>query len=161
MTKLRPAPLAGTGASLADGDRGSMAVEFVVAVPAFVLLLLLIGFGGQWVSATSEVGAAARDAARQATLEVSYADVPQAAQSVAQGDLGNLCTGNAGTNVQLLENGVKVGPGDWGNGAQVVEVTVTCKVNLRVFSALGIPATQKFSDRADAPLDQFTQRNGG
>ena len=65
-------------------DRGSMAVEFVVAAPAFVLLLLLVAVGGEWVSASGEVGAAARDAARQATLEVSYADVPATAHAVAQ-----------------------------------------------------------------------------
>ena len=34
----------------AQRDRGSMAVEFVIAGPAFVLLLLLVGAGGQWVT---------------------------------------------------------------------------------------------------------------
>ena len=91
-----------------------MAVEFVVAAPAFVLLLLLVAAGGQWVSASGEVGAAARDAVRQATLEVSYADVQQAAQSAAQGDLNNLCPGAAQTSVELLAGGQQVGPGRLG-----------------------------------------------
>ena len=141
-------------------DRGSMAVEFVVAAPAFVLLLLLIAVGGEWVSASGEVGAAARDAARQATLEVSYADVPVTAHSVAQGDLGNLCPGAAATSVQLLADGQPVGPADWAVGAQVAQVRVSCNVSLRVFAVLGIPATQTFTDVATAPLDPFSERTG-
>ena len=141
-------------------DRGSMAVEFVVAAPAFVLLLLLVAAGGQWVSASGEVGAAARDAVRQATLEVSYADVQPAAQVAAQGDLNNLCPGAARTSVELLAGGQQVGTGDWANGAQVVEVTVSCNVSLRAFSVIGIPASQTFTDVAAAPLDQFSERTG-
>ena len=141
-------------------DRGSMAVEFVVAAPAFALLLLLVAAGGQWVSASGEVGAAARDAVRQATLEVSYGGVQQAAQSAAQADLNNLCPGTAAASVQLLAGGQPVGPADWASGAQVVEVTVSCNVSLRAFSVLGIPASQTFTDVAAAPLDQFSERTG-
>ncbi|HXT93729.1 MAG TPA: TadE family protein, partial [Trebonia sp.] len=72
-----------------------MAVEFVVAVPAFIALLLLIGAGGQWVSASGEVGAAARDAVRQASLQVNYANVESQAKAAAQADLNNLCPGGA------------------------------------------------------------------
>ena len=137
-----------------------MAVEFVVAAPAFALLLLLVAAGGQWVSASGEVGGAARDAARQATLQVNYADVPQAVQSVAQTDLNNLCPGAAQTSVRLLAGGQPVGPAAWANGAQVVEVTVSCNVSLRAFSVIGIPASQTFTDVAAAPLDPFTERTG-
>jgi Flp pilus assembly protein TadG len=137
-----------------------MAVEFVVAAPAFVLLLLLIGAGGQWVSASGEVGAAARDAVRQASLEVSYANVQPAAQAAAQSDLSNLCPGTAQASVQLLADGQPVGAGDWGSGATVVEVTVSCNVSLKAFTAIGIPASQTFTDVAAAPLDQFSERTG-
>ena len=142
-----------------ERDRGSMAVEFVVAAPAFVLLLLLIGAGGQWVSASGEVGAAARDAARQASLEVSYADLQQAVQTAAQADLNNLCPGAAKANFQLLANGQPVvGVDEWLSGATVIEVTVSCNVGLQAFTAIGIPASQTFTDVAAAPLDQFSER---
>ena len=143
-----------------ERDRGSMAVEFVVAAPAFVVLLLLVGAGGQWVSASGEVGAAARDAVRQASLEVSYANVQSAAQTAAQADLNNLCPGAAKTSVELLAAGQPVGAGDWASGAQVVEVTVSCNVSLKAFTAIGIPASQTFTDVAAAPLDQFSERTG-
>jgi len=139
-------------------DRGSMAVEFVVAAPALVLLLLLVGAGGEWVSASGEVGAAARDAARQASLEVSYANVQSAAQAAAQSDLNNLCPGTATASVELLANGQPVGAGEWVSGATVVEVTVSCNVGLKAFTAIGIPASQTFTDAAAAPLDEFSER---
>ena len=137
-----------------------MAVEFVVAAPAFIILLLLIGAGGQWVSASGEVGAAARDAVRQASLEVNYANVLIAAQSAAQADLNNLCPGGARTSVALLANGAQVAASTWASGAQVVEVKVSCNVKLRAFAVIGIPASETFTDIAAAPLDQFTQRTG-
>jgi Flp pilus assembly protein TadG len=137
-----------------------MAVEFVVAAPAFIILLLLVGAGGQWVSASGEVGAAARDAVRQASLEINYADVPPAAQSAAQADLNNLCPGGARTSVELLANGARVAASTWASGAQVVEVKVSCNVRLKAFAVIGIPASETFTDIAAAPLDQFTQRTG-
>lgn len=137
-----------------------MAVEFVVAAPAFILLLLLVGAGGQWVSAAGEVGSAARDAARQASLEINIADVQPTAQSQAQADLNNLCPGAARATVKLLENGQQVGQADWANGAQVVEVTVSCNVGLKAFTVVGIPASHTFTDTAAAPLDPFSQRTG-
>jgi Flp pilus assembly protein TadG len=135
-----------------------MAVEFVVAAPAFILLLLLIAAGGQWVNASGEVGSAARDAVRQASLEVSYANVQSVAQTTAQADLNNLCPGAAQASVELLANGEQVGPGAWVSGAQVVEVKVSCNVGLKAFTVLGLPASQTFTDVAAAPLDQFSER---
>ena len=137
-----------------------MAVEFVVAAPAFILLLLLVGAGGQWVSASGEVGAAARDAVRQASLEVNYANVQSAAQVTAQADLNNLCPGAAQASVELLANGQQVAAAAWANGAQVVEVRVSCNVSLKAFAVIGIPASQTFTDVAAAPLDEFSQRTG-
>lgn len=158
--RRRPRPARTDSRRRTRRDRGSMAVEFVVAAPAFILLLLLIGAGGQWVSANGEVGGAARDAVRQASLEVRYADVQTAAQTVAQADLDNLCPGAAHALVILLENGQQVGQAGWAGGAQVVEVRVSCTVSMRAFTAVGIPASQTFTDVAAAPLDPFSQRTG-
>jgi Flp pilus assembly protein TadG len=137
-----------------------MAVEFVVAAPAFVVLLLLIAAGGQWVNASGQVGAAARDAVRQASLEVTLTNAKSAATSTARADLNSLCPGTATASVQLLANGQQVGGDDWANGAQVVEVKVSCDVSLKAFAVIGIPASQTFTDVAAAPLDQFSERTG-
>jgi uncharacterized membrane protein len=46
------------------------------------------------------------------------------------------------------------------NGAQVIEVTVSCNVGLQAFTAIGLPASQTFTDVAAAPLDEFSERTG-
>lgn len=139
-------------------DRGSMAVEFVVAAPALVLLLLLVSAGGQWLSATGDVGSAARDAVRGASLARTFADAQANAQAAAQADLGARCSGGApATKVQLFADGGPVGAGAFAT-AQQVQVTVSCVASLAVFHVIGFPVSQTFSDSATAPLDPFEDR---
>jgi Flp pilus assembly protein TadG len=139
-------------------DRGSMAVEFVVAAPALVLLLLLVSAGGQWLSATGDVGSAARDAVRAASLARTFPDAQANAQAAAQSDLGARCGGGApATKVQLFQNGAPVGPGNFAV-AQQIQVTVSCVASLAVFHVIGFPVSQAFADNATAPLDPFEDR---
>ncbi len=49
-------------------ERGSAAVELVLATPVLVALMLLAVAGGRLASARGEVDAAARDAARAASI---------------------------------------------------------------------------------------------
>jgi Flp pilus assembly protein TadG len=143
---------------LARSDRGSMAVEFVVAAPALVLLLLLVSAGGQWLSATGDVGSAARDAVRGASLARTFTDAQANAQSAAQSDLGARCQGGApATKVQLFSDGAPVGPGNFAV-AQQIQVTVSCVASLAVFRVIGFPVSQTFADSATAPLDPFEDR---
>ena len=139
-------------------ERGSMAVEFVVVVPAFVLLLLLIGAGGQWVSASGQVDGAARDAAREASLARSPAAAQDQARLTAQADLPSLCSGGGGltTNVTAMSDGALAPFAT----ATEVQVRVTCSVGLAAFRLVGFPATQTFQAVAVAPLDTFVCRNG-
>ena len=59
--------------------------------------------------------------------------------------------------VQLLQDGLPVGDGDFAD-AQDVEVTVSCQVSLKVFTCVGFPVSQTFTDTAAAPLDPFEDR---
>jgi Flp pilus assembly protein TadG len=127
-----------------------MAVEFVVAAPALVLLLLLVAAGGQWLNLTGKVGSATRDAVRAASLARTFTD--------AQADLAGVCSGGAPTaKVRLFTNGVRVGAADFAV-AQDIEVTVTCVANLAAFHVIGFPVSQTFGDTAAAPLDPFEDR---
>jgi Flp pilus assembly protein TadG len=140
------------------GDRGSMAVEFVVAVPAFALLLVLVSAGGQWLNLTGDVGSAARDAAREASIALSYQQAQENAQAAAQADLGNTCTGAPKATVKMFRSGVQVfGDASFAT-AQDLEVTVTCQASLSAFGDVGIPVSPTFGDTAAAPLDPFVDR---
>jgi len=140
------------------GDRGSMAVEFVVAAPALVLLLLLVSAGGQWLNLTGKVGSAARDAVRGASLARTFAGAQANAQSAAQADLAGVCSGGApAIKVQLFQDGAPVGAGNFAV-AQDIEVTVSCVANLAAFHVIGFPVSQTFGDTAAAPLDPFVDR---
>lgn len=138
-------------------DRGSMAVEFVVAVPAIVLLLLLVSAGGQWLNLTGDVGSAARDAARAASLARDFSDAQARAQNAAQADLGGVCGGGPAVKVQVFSGGGVVGPAGF-PAAQDIEVTVTCLGSLAAFHVVGFPVRQTFGDTAAAPLDPFEDR---
>jgi Flp pilus assembly protein TadG len=143
------------------GDRGSMAVEFVVAAPALVLLLLLVSAGGQWLNLTGKVGSATRDAVRAASVARTFADAQANAQAAAQSDLSGVCTGGGqntpATKVTLFAGGAPVGPGNFAV-AQDIEVTVSCVASLAVFHVIGFPVSQTFGDTAAAPLDPFVDR---
>ncbi|HEU5392521.1 MAG TPA: TadE/TadG family type IV pilus assembly protein [Streptosporangiaceae bacterium] len=135
-----------------------MAVEFVVAAPALVLLLLLVSAGGQWLSATGDVGSAARDAVRAASLARTFGDAQANAQAAAQADLGARCSGGApATKVRLFADGAQVGAGAFAT-AQQVQVTVSCVASLEVFQVIGFPVSPTFTDSATAPLDPFEDR---
>jgi len=136
-------------------DRGSRAVEFVVAVPGFLVLMLLVAAGGDWVSSSGQVGAAASDAARAASLARTGNDANTAASDAADYDLRGACTGGAPV--------TKVTPLPLGTAsfatAQDVQVTVQCTVNLQAFKVIGFPVTTTFTRIAVAPLDPFVQRS--
>lgn len=135
-------------------DRGSMAVEFAVAGPLLVVLMLLIAAGGEWIDYKGEVSAAARDAVRAASLARQFSDAQTFADQAVQQDLGGLCQGgNMNTSVSLL------GGANFAT-AQDVQVTVTCQAQLPAFSDLGIHVSTTFTDTATAPLDPFVERQG-
>jgi Flp pilus assembly protein TadG len=150
----------GRTARRADQQRGSMAAEFAVIAPAFALLLLLLSAGGQWVSVTGQVGGAARDAARAASLGRSPVEAQAQAQQAANSDLAGVCTGDAGKVPQVSVTAVSSGvPAPFGT-AQDVRVNVACTVGLAAFELVGFPAHQTFTAAGVAPLDPFVCRSG-
>lgn len=143
---------------LGQRDRGSMAVEFVIAGPALVLLLLVVSAGGQWLDLTGDVSAAARDSVRAASFARDYDEATLDAQSAAQADLAGICLNPGPTTlVSLFNGGAPVNDGDFAT-AQDVEVTVSCRASLKIFRVVDFPVTETFTDTAVAPLDPFEDR---
>jgi Flp pilus assembly protein TadG len=135
-------------AVLTGRDRGSMAVEFAILAPAFIVLMLLLVVGGRIVEAQGQVDGAARDAARAASVQVYGNQVQGAAQSAASSDLNpagrNFCPGGM--------------TAKWtgGSAAGSVSVIVQCTINLSFFPGLGMLT---MTGHAAAPLDTYSQRN--
>jgi len=143
---------------LSRGDRGSMAVELVVAALGFALLLVLVSGGGQWLNLTGDVGSAARDAAREASIALSYQQAKDNALAAAQADLGRTCTTAPQVDVEMFLNGRRVLGDAAFATAQDLEVTVTCQASLSAFSDVGFKVSSTFSDKAAVPLDPFVDR---
>ena len=129
-----------------------MAVEFVIAAPLLVVLMLLVSAGGQWISLSGDVSAAALDAARAASLARDGAAADTDAQSAVRADLSKTCQGGGTANVVPLG-----GTGGFAT-ATAVQVTVSCVANLSAFTDIGFPVSQTFTDTATAPLDPFVER---
>jgi Flp pilus assembly protein TadG len=135
-------------AVLTGRDRGSMAVEFAILAPSFIVLVLLLVVGGRIVEAQGQVDGAARDAARAASVQVYGNQVFAAVQNAASSDLNpaghNMCPGGMTPH--------------WtgGTAAGAVSVTVQCTIDLSFFPGLG---ALTLTGHAAAPLDTFSQRD--
>ena len=158
LNGLPGGPAAGQGRRRAE--RGSMAVEFVVVAPAFALLLLLVSAGGQWVGVNGQVGGAARDAARAASVARAAGDAVAQAQLAASQDLAGLCSGSPAGRPQVSITPVSAGRGVSFAAATEVQVRVACDVTLAAFRLVGFPAHQTFTATGVAPLDTFVCRSG-
>lgn len=139
-------------------DRGSMAVEFVIAAPLLVVLLLLVSAGGEWLNVAGNVTAAARDSARAASLARTIDEAKAAATSAAAADLGGGCAApGSGAMINLYRDGKPVSQNDFA-AAQDIEVTVTCQASLKIYGHVGFHVSHTFTDTAVAPLDPFVDR---
>jgi Flp pilus assembly protein TadG len=139
--RRRPVPV-----RLTTADRGSMAVEFALLAPAFIVLMLLLVLGGRVVEAQGQVDGAARDAARAASVQNDGVNVAAAIQNAADGDLYS-----AGHTVCLQRP-----TGTWTGGAGTVSVAISCRIDVSFFPGLG---SLTMTGHAVAPLDTYVERN--
>lgn len=124
-------------------EDGSMAVEVVLMIPILVLFMLLVVAGGRWVSVRGDMEAAARDAARAASLERSYGAARAAA-------------GEAAT--VALEGFASCRMGDFTSdfvAGSSVEVTIDCDVPNDGLGLLGVPGSLSMRATGSAPLDTY------
>jgi len=120
-----------------------MAVEMVLLTPVLVGFLLLVVAFGRYVAVQGDMEATARDAAREASLQVSSAAASSAARDVVQRSLddGTECT--------------RVGvDGSWGPGGEVV-VRMHCRVSLSGLGLIGLPGSVAIDTESAVPLDPY------
>ncbi len=135
-------------------DRGSIGLELALLTP---VLLLLVGFVcglGRVAESDGRVSAAARDAARAASLAPDEPAARQAALVAGQATLlvdGLTC---ASSDVLLL-SWTDDGPG---GAPDRVTVRVSCTASLGDLAVPGLPGSLRLSADLTAPLDPYRSR---
>jgi Flp pilus assembly protein TadG len=128
-------------------DRGSASLELVLLTPVLVALLLLVVTAGRYGQARSDVDAAARDAARSASLERSVPAARDAAEQAARRRLADRDVVCTGFDIMVSVDDFRAG------GA--VAATVRCDVRLDDLAGIGLPATMSFESTFAHPIDSF------
>jgi Flp pilus assembly protein TadG len=134
-------------------DAGNAALELVVLAPVLLFVLGLIIAAGRTSMAQGAVEAAARDAARQASISLNPVAAQAAAQSSASAALSQddlKCT--PVVNVDTSQFSVPVGE------PATVTATVTCTVRLSDLLVPGLPGSQTLTARFTSPLDPYRER---
>lgn len=134
-------------------ERGSAAVEAVVGVPAFVLLILLVIMGGRIALARQAVETAAADASRVASLARDAARAKSRAIEVAEASLANQGITCLDTTITMDTAALRRPPGVPG----FVTATVSCVLEL---SDLGLPVPSRtLTATVRSPIDTYAERS--
>ncbi|MGH9248517.1 MAG: TadE/TadG family type IV pilus assembly protein [Acidimicrobiales bacterium] len=135
-------------------ERGSAAVEAAVGLPAFVLFVGLIIFGGRTAVTHGAVESAAADAARSASIARTSTEAQNDAKDAAQSSLAN-------QDVDCLSVTVTVDTADFdkpvGDDGEVA-VTVECRLDLSDLSVPGVPGNRVIKATMSSPLDTWRER---
>jgi Flp pilus assembly protein TadG len=140
----------------ARDERGSAAIEAVIGVPAFLLFVGLIIFGGRTATTHQSVETAAADAARSASLERTSASARTQAISAATTSLSN-------QGIHCLDIDVTIDASQFsrtvGEAATVsVTVTVQCRLDLSDLSIPGVPGSRLIRATSTSPIDTWRER---
>lgn len=136
-----------------DPDAGNAALELVILAPVLIFMIGLVIALGRTTMAQNAVADAARDAARQASLQVDAADAISAGQQSARTALtqdGLRCA----PTVTVDASGFQVPVGQ----PAVVIATITCDVSLASITVPGLPGSDTLSATVTSPLDPFRER---
>lgn len=135
-------------------ERGSAAIEAAIGVPAFLLFVGLIIFGGRTATTHQSVETAAADAARSASLERTSASARTQAISAATTSLSN-------QGIHCLDIDVSVDASQFSRTvgeAATVSVTVQCRLDLSDLSVPGVPGSRLIRATSTSPIDTWRER---
>lgn len=140
---------------MARDERGAAALEFVVIVPALLLLIgLVVGGGRVWYARTT-VHQLADSAARTASLARTASEAQAGAVALAGQDAeasGLSCEGGPGVAVDTAGFAVPVGQ------PASVRTSVRCSVPLADLLVPGWPGTLDVEASAESVLDRYRGR---
>ena len=157
IRRIRSSCGQGAGKDTSDADHtdsGSAALELVVLAPVLLALLALVIAAGRTSIAQGSVDAAARDAARQASIALNPYAAQAAGQASARAALrqdGLSCT----PVITIDTSGFATAPGQ---PAPPVSATVTCTVPLADLYLAGLPGVRTMTATFSSPLDLYRAR---
>ena len=136
---------------------GNAPMELLILAPVVLLLVSLVIAAGRTALAQNSVNAAARDAARQASIARSSWQARAAARSAAIADLAGQGLRCAPASVSVRLAGFAVPAGQPAS----VSATVTCRVRLADLLIPGTPGGSTLSATFSSPLDPYRGRTVG
>lgn len=136
-------------------ERGAVAVEFVVMVPALVLIIGFVIAGGRLAHAQQTVQLMADSGARAASLARTAAAAEEDVDLVVHSDADDAdlnCSSGLTSSVDTSGFAAPLGqPAE-------VSVDVACEVTLGDLLVPGLPGTWSVNASARSPLDRFRSR---
>lgn len=136
-------------------ERGSSTIEAVIGLPAFILFVGLIIFGGRTATAHGAVESAAADAARSASIARTSDEARTDAHAAARASLTTQQIDCTHITVEVDVSGFTKRVGEPGS----VDVTVTCQLDLSDLAVPGVPGTQTIRAHTSSPIDTWTERS--
>jgi Flp pilus assembly protein TadG len=144
-----------TGRRARRGEDGNAALELVILAPVIVLLICMVIAAGRIAIAKGSVDAAARDAARQASIARSPEAADAAAVASASAELaadGLSCVPRPLISVSTAGFGAPLGQ------PASVSATVFCRVTLAGLVLPGLPGSVPLHFTFTSPLDPYRGR---
>ncbi|GAA5122557.1 pilus assembly protein [Alloalcanivorax gelatiniphagus] len=133
-------------------ERGSVAIEAVIGLPAFGLFVGMIIMGGRVEVTRQTVEAAAFEGARGASLARTEQAAVASGKAAAAANLGKLSCITTSVSVDAAGYDAPLGT------TALVGVTVTCRVGLADLSLPGVPGTRVITETAYSPIDAYRER---
>jgi Flp pilus assembly protein TadG len=141
---------------LASHDRGNAPLELVMLAPVILFLIGLVIAAGRVSVANGAVAAAARDAARQASIAPNRAAAGQAAVSSAEAALRS---DGLDCDPIVTTPGLDAAFGSQLGTSALVTAKVTCDVRLSDLTVPGLPGSISLSSTFSSPLDPYRSRD--
>lgn len=139
---------------VAGRQTGAVAVEFVLVLPALILLIgLVVGGARVWLARSAVVQAAAAGA-RAASQERAPAAAKHAGEEYAEAQLSSAGLHCASRRVDVHAAVLATPPGQPGT----ISVTVRCEVSLAEVLVPGWPGTIEVSATGQAVVDRYRGR---
>lgn len=134
--------------------RGSVSIEAVLIIPAFLIFLALIVAIGRTAAAHTDIHAAAVEGSRIASLATSSTAADSTAKAAITAHLVRESVHCTTLNITIEAAALDKPPGQYGQ----VQANITCAIPLSDLAVPGLPGSIKFTESFKTAIDAYTNR---